>query len=209
MALVIGTTGGIGCGKSTVAQLFHNLDIETLDADDLVRELSAPTGFAYPEIVALFGPNVLLPDQTLDRTKIRRRIFSDPPLREAMENILHPMVADEASHRIARWHGAYGLFIVPLLLEKRRLLHFVDRILVVDCSETQQIARVTASRTLSETDVHAIMATQCSRQERLTRADDIIDNNGNFDHLWPQVRHLDRFYRALAADTANNHKENT
>jgi dephospho-CoA kinase len=211
MPLIVGVTGGIGCGKSTVAQLFRHLDVDTLDADDLVRELSAPTGKAYPEIISLFGADIVLPDQTLDRVQIRQRIFSDPRLREAMENILHPMVADEVLRRISQWQSVYGLLIVPLLLEKKRLLRYINRILVIDCDEAQQIKRVMISRALSEKEVKAIMATQCTRQERLAVADDIIDNNGNFSQLQSQVLRLDQLYRSLATSSTTDcrHQENT
>ncbi|MDR1529719.1 MAG: dephospho-CoA kinase [Burkholderiales bacterium] len=198
MSLIVGVTGGIGCGKSTVAQLFRNLGVETLDADDLARKLSAPDGKVYPEIIALFGNDILLSDKTLDRALIRQRIFAQPELRQQLESILHPHITEEAAQCIAQWQGAYGLLIVPLLLEKPNLRRLVNRILVVDCLESQQIARVVTSRDLCESDVRAIMATQYSREQRHAQADDIIDNSGAYEDLLPQIDKLDNFYRSFA-----------
>jgi dephospho-CoA kinase len=198
MPLIIGVTGGIGCGKSTVAQAFSALGIETLDADDLVRTVSEPEGSAYPDIVALFGDAAVQANGTLDRAFIRRQIFADPKMRNQLEAIVHPRVGEETARRIAQWRGPYGLWIVPLLLEKPGLRERADRVLVVDCPETQQIARITASRGLPENEIRAIMATQCSRDQRLTLADDILDNSGPPEDLTAQVARLDRFYRTLA-----------
>ncbi|MDR2710008.1 MAG: dephospho-CoA kinase [Burkholderiales bacterium] len=198
MPLIIGVTGGIGCGKSTVAQAFAALGIETLDADDLTHAVSAPEGSAYTDIVALFGHASVQPDGTLNRAFIRQQAFTDPVLRNKLEAVVHPRVGEETTRRIAQWRGSYGLWIVPLLLEKPRLRERADRILVVDCPETQQIARIAASRGLHESEIRAIMATQCSRDRRLMLADDIIDNSGSPENLTPQVARLDRLYRELA-----------
>jgi dephospho-CoA kinase len=198
MALVIGVTGGIGCGKSTVAQAFSTLGIETLDADDLAHAASEPGGSAYPDIVALLGNAAVQTDGTLNRAFIRWQIFADPALRARLEAIVHPHVSAETVRRIAQWQGQYGLWIVPLLLEKPELRERADRILVVDCPETQQIARVTASRGLRENETRAIMTAQCSRDQRLELADDVLDNSGALENLTAQVARLDRFYRTLA-----------
>ncbi|MDR2016712.1 MAG: dephospho-CoA kinase [Burkholderiales bacterium] len=198
MALVIGVTGGIGCGKSTVAQAFSTLGIETLDADDLAHAASELGGSAYPDIVALFGSAAVQTDGTLNRAFIRRQIFADPALRARLEAIVHPHVSAETVRRITQWQGPYGLWIVPLLLEKPGLRERADRILVVDCPEAQQIARVTASRGLHENEIRAIMAAQYSRDQRLALADDVLDNSGLLENLTAQVAQLDRFYRTLA-----------
>ncbi len=203
MTLIIGVTGGIGCGKSTVAQAFSALGIETIDADDVARAVSEPSGSAHAEIVALFGHRAIRPDGTLDRTFIRQQVFAEPPLRDRLEAIVHPRVSEETAHRIAQWRGPYGLWVVPLLLEKPGLRERADRILVVDCPEAQQIARVTASRGLREDEVRAIMSTQSSRDRRLAFADDILDNSGAPENLTAQVARLDRFYRTLANTKAN------
>ncbi|MCL2297562.1 MAG: dephospho-CoA kinase [Proteobacteria bacterium] len=198
MPLIIGVTGGIGCGKSTAAKAFAALGIETVDADDLARAVSAPDGSAYPKIVALFGDTAIQADGTLDRAFIRRQVFADPKIRTRLEAIVHPRVGEETVRRVAQWRGPYGLWIVPLLLEKPGLRERADRVLVVDCPEAQQIARIAASRGLNEDEVRAIMATQCSRDQRLALADDILDNSGSPEHLTAQVARLDRFYRTLA-----------
>ncbi|MDR0770628.1 MAG: dephospho-CoA kinase [Burkholderiales bacterium] len=198
MPLIIGVTGGIGCGKSTIAQAFSALGIETLDADDVARTVSEPGGSAYPEIVALFGSAAVRTDGTLNRAFIRQQVFAGPTLRTRLEAIVHPRVSKETARQIAQWHGPYGLWIVPLLLEKPELRDRADRILVVDCEEAQQIARVSASRRLHQNEIRAIMATQCSRDHRLALADDVIDNTGSPENLIAQVARLDRFYRTLA-----------
>ncbi|MCL2871572.1 MAG: dephospho-CoA kinase [Betaproteobacteria bacterium] len=203
MPLIIGVTGGIGCGKSTVTQTFSALGVETLDADDLTRAVSAPSGSAYADIVALFGQSVVQTDGTLNRAFIRRQIFADPLLRSKLEAVIHPRVGEETTRRIAQWRGPYGLWVVPLLLEKPGLRERADRILVIDCQEAQQIARVASSRGLHEDEIRAIMATQCPRDRRLTLADDILDNSGPPENLAPQVTRLDRFYRALANTRTN------
>jgi len=203
MSLIIGVTGGIGCGKSTVAQAFSALGIETLDADDLTRAVSAPDGSAYADIVALFGHAAVQADGTLNRVFIRRKIFADPVLRSKLEAIVHPRVGEETARRIAQWRGPYGLWVVPLLLEKPGLRERADRILVIDCEEAQQIARVASSRGLNEDEIRAIMATQCSRDRRLALADDVLDNSGPPKNLTPQVTRLDRFYRSLTITRTN------
>ena len=197
MPLIIGVTGGIGCGKSTVARTFSALGVETLDADDLAHTVSAPGGSAYQDIVALFGAAAVRADGTLDRTFIRQQAFAAPEVRARLEAIVHPRVGEETTRQIAQWRGPYGLWIVPLLLEKPGLRERAGRILVIDCQEAQQIARVVASRGLRENEVRAIMATQYSRDQRLALADDILDNSGPPERLVAQVTRLDRFYRAL------------
>ncbi|MDR0250726.1 MAG: dephospho-CoA kinase [Burkholderiales bacterium] len=203
MPLIIGVTGGIGCGKSTAAQAFSTLGIETLDADDLVRAVSAPSGSAYPDIVTLFGNAAIQDDGTLDRAFIRRKVFADPEMRARLEAIVHPRVGEETARQITQWREPYGLWIVPLLLEKPRLRERADRILVVDCSKAQQITRITASRGLHENEIRAIIATQCSRDQRLALADDILDNGGPPENLTAQIARLDRFYRTLASARQN------
>ncbi|MDR0247387.1 MAG: dephospho-CoA kinase [Burkholderiales bacterium] len=198
MPLIIGVTGGIGCGKSTVARAFSALGVETVDADDLARTVSEPGGSAHLDIVTLFGNAAVQADGTLDRAFIRRKVFADPKMRARLEAIVHPRIGEETTRRIAQWRGTYGLWIVPLLLEKPGLRERADRILVVDCQEAQQIARVAASRDLHENEIRAIMATQCSRDQRLTLADDILDNSGPPKNLTSQVVRLDRFYQTLA-----------
>ncbi|MDR0587419.1 MAG: dephospho-CoA kinase [Burkholderiales bacterium] len=191
-------TGGIGSGKSTAAELFQSKGAFVLDADDLSREVSSPGGAAYPKLVELLGNEYFLPDKTLDRAKVRALVFESPHVRQRMEAIIHPRVAALARERFAHAKGAYGIYVAPLLLEAKSLSNMIKRVLVVDCDEETQRARVMATRGLSQETVALIMQAQLSRQERLRHADDIIDNSGTRDHLLSQVTALDRVYRQLA-----------
>lgn len=199
MAYVVGLTGGIGSGKSEVANGFARFGVEIVDADVLAHELAAPGADGYTEIVAAFGAAMLLPGGELDRAKLRQRAFDDVDARLRLESILHPKISARARDAVTRWRGPYGILVVPLLLEKRGLGEMVDRILVVDCPEQEQVRRVRARSGLTEAEVRAIMATQLDRTRRLALADDILDNSGFREALAPQVDILDRRYRELAA----------
>ena len=130
---------------------------------------------------------------------LRRLVFADAAARSRLEAALHPLIGAEAGRRIEQWSGPYGLIVVPLLLERRGVRSIVDRVLVVDCPEEEQVRRVVARNALSPAEVHAIMATQLDRRQRLVAADDILDNTGTPDAIAPQVLVLDARYRRLAA----------
>jgi len=125
-------------------------------------------------------------------------VFADPQARERLEAILHPLVRARIDQEVAAWRGAYGLLVVPLLLERGGSRSRVDRVLVVDCAEDEQVRRVVMRSGLTEQEVHAIMATQLSRDARLAQADDVIDNSGPRDALAPQVARLHALYTDLA-----------
>ena len=203
MAFVVGLTGGIGSGKSAVSDAFAHLGVEIVDADALAHALSAPGAPGLAAIRASFGDDVLLPSGELDRARLRRMIFADTAVRARLEAVLHPLIGAEARRRIGAWRGAYGIVVVPLLLERRGLLPIIDRILVVDCPEGMQLRRVVARSGLPEADVRAIMATQLDRTRRLARADDVLDNAGLPNAIAPQVAALDQRYRQLAAQPRN------
>ena len=199
MTFVVGLTGGIGSGKSAVADAFRALGVEVVDADEVAHELARPGGAGHRAVVDAFGPGVLAPDGTLDRPELRRRAFSDPGFRSRLEAAQHPAIGAEIRRRIADWRGEYGLMVVPLLFERGATSSLARRVLVVDCPEDEQVRRVRARSGLDESQVRAIMATQLPRAERLARADDVIDNGGPRGALVPAVRALDERYRALAA----------
>lgn len=196
--LAVGLTGGIGSGKSAVAEAFANLGAEIVDADALAHELSRPGEAGYRAIIDRFGSAFVAADARLDRARLRRRAFDDADFRHELEALLHPLIRTRAEEAIARWRAPYGIVVVPLLLERGGLQGRVARVLVVDCGEEAQVRRVRARDGLAEAEVRAIMATQLSRAARLAAADDVIDNSGAPDLIPPQVARLDRRYRELA-----------
>jgi dephospho-CoA kinase len=196
---VIGLTGGIGSGKSTVAELFAALGVSVVDADQISHALTGPHGGAMPAIVEAFGPEVRCVDGSLDRAAMRRIVFNLPAARQRLESILHPLILQQSLRDLADAPGPYCIFEVPLLFENPLYLAQVDRTLVVDCDEQAQLARVTERSGLSAEAVRAVMAAQLSRQERLALADDVIDNRGNLGDLALQVEAKHRYYLAHLA----------
>jgi dephospho-CoA kinase len=204
VTFVVGLTGGIGSGKSAVADVFEGLGVDVTDADRLAHALTAPGQPGHAAVLAAFGSEFLLDsDRTLDRARLRRLVFGDAVARRRLEAILHPLIREATRREVAAWTSPYGLLVVPLLLE-RGSLSSVDRVLVVDCPEDEQVRRVMARSGLPAADVRAIMATQLPRAERLARADDVLDNAGPVSAIAPQVADLDHRYRMLAAATAKN-----
>ncbi|HZI83191.1 MAG TPA: dephospho-CoA kinase [Casimicrobiaceae bacterium] len=199
MAYVVGLTGGIGSGKSAVAEAFAALGVEIVDTDALAHRLSEPGQPGLAAIRRAFGDGLLTSTGALDRAALRRDVFADPAARKRLEAILHPLIRAEAEAAISAWHGAYGIVVVPLLLETRGLSSIIDRVLVIDCPEDEQVRRVVARSGLAPEEVGAIMATQLGRAQRLAGADDVLDNSGALSGIGPQVRSLDRRYRELAA----------
>lgn len=197
MTLVVGLTGGIGSGKSAVAESFASLGVPLVDTDAIAHELSAAGAPGQCAVVAAFGPSAAKGDGSLDRDWLRERAFADPTFRAELEALLHPLIREQAELRVAQWREPYGLLVVPLLLERGGARARVDRVLVVDCPEEAQVARAMARSGLADVQVRAIMAAQLPRASRLAQADDILDNSGTFDAIAPQVARLDRLYRRL------------
>jgi len=202
VTLVVGLTGGIGSGKSAVADAFAALGVDVTDTDRLAHALTVPGQPGHAATLNAFGPDYLHPDGTLDRAKLRQRVFADATALTKLETILHPLIRDAAAREVAGWRSPYGLLVVPLLLERGGLTGIVRRVLVVDCPEDEQVRRVMARSGLTAAEVRAIMAAQLPRAERLARADDVVDNGGPPGAILPQVRRLDRSYRVLAAESA-------
>jgi dephospho-CoA kinase len=196
--LRIGVTGGIGSGKSAVADCFRALGVSVIDADDIAREVVAPGGEAYKQVVAAFGTGILEPDGRIARARLGAAVFGNPERRRRLESIIHPPVRAELEARAARTPGPYVVLVIPLLIEVGQQ-DMVDRILVVDAAEVLRFARVNARDGRSEAEVRAIMAAQASRADRLAAAHDWIDNEGAVDTLRDQVARLDAYYRYLAA----------
>jgi dephospho-CoA kinase len=202
VTLVVGLTGGIGSGKSAVADAFAALGVAVTDTDRIAHATTAPGSPGLDAVLAAFGPEYRKPDGTLDRDRLRSRVFADPQARALLERIVHPLIGEAARREVVGWKSPYGILVVPLLLERGGLKGLVQRVLVVDCPEEEQLRRVMARSGLAAAEVHAIMATQSTRSARLAAADDVIDNAGPLAALAPQVAALDRRYRALAASTA-------
>ncbi len=175
----IGLTGGIGSGKSTVARMWQDLGATLLDADQVSRSLTAPKGAAMEAIRTHFGPDMITPEGALDRNKMRELVFSDPSKKSLLEHLLHPMIAQASERQIqaAKDQGVQVLIHdIPLLVESKKWLGLVDKVLVVDCSPETQIQRVKARSALSTEQIENIMRAQASRQERLQVADWVIEN---------------------------------
>jgi dephospho-CoA kinase len=192
--LLVGLTGGIGSGKSTVADLFAARGAVVVDTDAIAHELTGPGGAAIPAIRAEFGEGVIRSDGGLDRDAMRERAFGDPAARRRLEAILHPMIRAESRRRLDAADGPYALLVVPLLVESGDRAGGVDRILVVDCPVEVQIERVVRRNGLTRERVQTILAAQASRAQRLAAADDVIDNAGSPDALPAQVDALHRRY---------------
>jgi dephospho-CoA kinase len=202
VTLVVGLTGGIGSGKSAVADAFAALGIAVTDTDRIAHATTAPGAPGLDAVLAAFGPEYRRPDGALDRDRLRRKVFADPEARALLERIVHPLIGEATRREVEAWTSPYGILVVPLLLERGGLKGLVQRVLVVDCPEEEQVRRVTARSGLGAAEVHAIMATQSTRSARLAAADDVIDNAGPLAAIAPQVAALDRRYRVLAASTA-------
>ncbi len=200
MTFVVGLTGGIGSGKTTVAHLFVQRGATLVDTDAIAHQLTGPQGAAMAAIAAAFGTGILRADGGLDRAAMRQRVFSDGAAKALLETILHPMIRLESIARCAAARDApYVLLAVPLLVEAGGYREHFDRILVVDCSEEVQLARVMARNGLSSATVRTIMATQATRAERRDVADDLLLNDGVPEALVPQVEALHQRYCKLAA----------
>jgi dephospho-CoA kinase len=187
----VGLTGGIGSGKSAVADRLGALGAVVIDTDAISRELTAPGGAAIAPIAAAFGPGAIGQDGGLDRAAMRRRVFADEGERRRLESILHPLIREECAHRLEGAQGAYALLVVPLLFESGAWAGRVDRVVVVDCPESVQVARTAARSGLAEAEVRAIMAAQWPRWRRLQAADEVIWNGGSLEALQAQCEALD------------------
>lgn len=198
LAFSVGLTGGIGCGKTTVADMFAALGASIVDTDVIAHSLTAPHGAAMPALLAEFGEDFATPDGALDRAKMRALVFTDDGARARLEAILHPRIRDATAAAAAIATGDYVIFVVPLLIESGTWRERVTRVLAIDCPEEVQVARVMARNGMSETQVRAIMAAQVTREQRRAAADDIILNDDGLDVLRPQVEVLHAMYLAQA-----------
>ena len=189
--LRIGLTGGIGSGKSTVASSLAALGAHVIDTDAIARSLTLPGGTAIAAIATMFGPEFIDASGALDRTRMRELVFVDPSARQRLESILHPLIRDETARQAAAAPERVRVFDVPLLVESGRWREQVDRVLVIDCDEGTQVARVTARSGWAEQAVRQVIAQQASRSERRACADAIIYNESlTREELSAEVRAL-------------------
>ena len=203
MTWTVGLTGGIGSGKSAVAERFAKRGVAVVDTDAIAHELTAPGGGAMAAIRDAFGPDYVAADGALDRARMRSAAFGDPALRKRLESILHPMIRAESDRRIREAASAYAVLAIPLLVESGVDRNRMQRVLVVDCAQDVQVARVMRRSGLAEDEVRRIIAAQASRDRRLAAADDVLDNSGTLEELEPKVESLHRHYLALAVTARN------
>ena len=194
MPYIVGLTGGIGSGKSAAAQMFADLGVSVIDADRIAHALTAPGGAAIEAIRKGFGPGFIGADGALDRARMRELVFRDAAKKLELEAILHSMIRRRSAELAQAATSAYAILMVPLLVESHDYRTRYQRIVVIDCPEDMQIARVSARSALGADEVRAIMANQATRAERLAAADDVIDNSGDLAHLHSQVASLHRRY---------------
>lgn len=194
--MIIGLTGGIGAGKSTVAHYFKELGVPVIDADEITRDLVKPGTPALHQIVEYFGKVILDEAGELDRAKLRKKIFSDPRDKIFIENLLHPLVYEAIRDFALKQSAPYIVASIPLLIETRdKHADLVDKIVVVDAPESLQIERVKQRDKFSSAEIQKIMQTQSERQSRLSKASDVIVNDGDLEKLKKQVIALDEKYR--------------
>jgi len=197
---VVGLTGGIGSGKSTVADMFVEHGVVLVDTDAIAHQLTAAGGAAMPAVAKAFGPDVVTADGAMDRAAMRRLAFADGSARARLEAILHPLIRQVAAERCRAAMSPYVILAVPLLVESATYRQRCDRVLVVDCPETLQIERVVARNGMGAEEVKAIMAAQASRQQRLAAADDVVVNDGGRGELLARVAGLHEKYLLLLAE---------
>lgn len=195
--LTIGLTGGIGCGKTTVTQLFKKLGAPIVDADEIAHELVQPERPALKKIIEVFGRCFLQQDGYLNRKKLRQHVFDERSKKEKLEKILHPLILSEMLIQLDAVNFAYGIMSIPLLFETNYQKK-VGRVLVIDCAEETQIKRVIKRDHTEQATIKKIVHQQCSREYRLNNADDVIKNNSSIENLTVQVSALHRSYLEIS-----------
>jgi len=191
----VGLTGGIGCGKSTVTDLFKQHAIPIIDADVISHALVAPGQKALSQISTAFGLDMVTPDGSLNRALLRECIFQDAEKKRQLESIMHPLVYAEINFQLSQLSSPYAIISIPLLIETK-MQSLVDYILVIDCPREMQINRVKSRDNLNDSQIIAIINNQVSRTERLAHANSIIDNTKDISHLSEQINSLhDQFLK--------------
>jgi dephospho-CoA kinase len=194
----IALTGGIASGKTTVSQLFGAFGVPVIDADQVARDVIAPGTTLLGQVFDSFGAQLRRPDGSLDRTGLRRMVFADPAKRRALEALLHPAIRQRTENLAAQAGGPYQIHVIPLLVETHAGSQY-DRVLLVDCPQALQVARLQARDGCDAEQARVMLGSQASREARLAAADDVIVNDGEPADLTPKVASLHQTYLALAA----------
>ncbi len=205
MRYTVALTGGIGSGKSTVANAFADLGIQIIDADIIARQVVEPGKPALDAIAAHFGPELIAADGTLHRRLLRERIFADPQEKAWLSALLHPLIQQETRRQLQQATSAYVLWVVPLLVENG-LYRQANRVLVVDVTPETQLSRTMQRDDVTRAHVEQILAAQATREARLAVADDVIDNNGAPDSIMSDVARLHARYLQLASQFVSQEK---
>ncbi|AMH13303.1 dephospho-CoA kinase [Citrobacter sp. FDAARGOS_156] len=205
MRYTVALTGGIGSGKSTVANAFADLGINIIDADIIARQVVEPGTPALKAIAEHFGSEVIATDGSLQRRILRERIFSDPDEKKWLNALLHPLIQQETQHQFQQATSPYLLWVVPLLVENA-LYKKADRVLVVDVTPETQLRRTMQRDDVTREHVEQILAAQATREARLAVADDVIDNNGAPDAIVSDVARLHALYLQFASQFVSQEK---
>ena len=195
--MIIGLTGGIGSGKSAAADFFQNEGVTVIDADDLAREVIEKNTLGYESIVDYFGSKIIDSNGLIDRACLRKEVFDDEEKKKVLESIIHPLVRDLMAKRIATSQSSYSIVMVPLIFETNSMSNY-NRILVIDCDPSLQLERATLRDNNSKDQIQKIIKTQCSREERLSIANDIIPNNDSLENLKVRSIAMHKFYLDLS-----------
>lgn len=196
--LVIGLTGGIGSGKTTVSNMFSRLGVPIIDTDVIARQLVKTGRPALDEIATYFGEDILNEDASLNRAKLAEITFNDEASRKQLERILHPRIRQTVEQQLDQVHAPYAIIVIPLLIESTGDYSYIDRILLVDCDRQTQINRVKQRDKRSLQQINQILEAQASDEQRQSAADDILENNADQATLWDKIETLHHKYLALA-----------
>ncbi|MEZ8058781.1 dephospho-CoA kinase [Vibrio splendidus] len=198
MAIIIGLSGGIASGKTTVANLFNeHFNIDIVDADIVAREVVAVGSDGLKQITDHFGEAILLEDGALNRSKLRELIFSDPTEKQWLNDLLHPMIRNKIDSDLSKVTSPYALLVAPLLVENQ-MQGMADRVLIVDVPAEVQIERTMSRDNVSKEQVASILKSQASREQRLAVADDVIKNHTKNQELLLQITDLHQKYLAIS-----------
>ena len=194
--MIIGLTGGIGSGKSAAANFFQNEGITVIDSDDLAREVIEPNTTGFESILDYFGSKIIDSNGLIDRACLRKEVFDDYEKKKVLESIIHPLVRDLMAERITMAQSSYSIVMVPLIFETNSMSNY-NRILVIDCDPSLQLERAAARDNNSKDQIQKIIDTQCSREERLSIANDVIPNNDSLNDLKTRSLIMHKFYLDL------------